>query len=139
MFSDKDIYTQAAEIIDGNTVRNVENGGYTFYISAHRVDWGWRYILDKEVFSTQSQSTKDKCFNIQKEVYLNIEKRKEKLICLGDFFAQQGIFNYSFEFLLIDDFFHIIDWDTDDDKKIFEYLEEKKFGQWDEFYQNSEG
>lgn len=136
IFSDRDVYTQAVEIIDGDTVRNVENGKYSFYSYAYRVNWGWTYIAKKESFTAQRRISKTDFINIRTKVYLNIEKRKEKLMYLADFFNQQGIYNYSFDFLLIDDSFHIIDWDTDDDRKIFDYLEKKNFEQWDNYYEN---
>jgi len=138
LFSDKDIYNQTIEIINGNTVRNLERGVYNFYFIAERINWGWSYRIRKSYISKNKTISNEYFTNILAKVFVSFEKRKDNLICLNTFFNSLGLDNYSFDFLLIDDVFHIIDWDTQNDKKVFDFLEKNNFKLWNDYYMNIE-
>jgi len=133
LFSDRPLSNQVIEVIDGNTVRDLETKKYSFYFRATRIDWGWSYNIEECYLSDSKEAS---ARNLLTNIFLKLEKQKTNVRHLRRFFNRLGLYDFTLDFLLIKGILYIIDWDTGNDKKVFSHLNNSGFNVWNEYYMN---
>jgi len=131
LFSSSSLSNQTIEIIDGNTVRALETKKYSLYFRADRINWGWGYDVKESYFPDDKKALAQKLLT---KVFVELEKQKTKVCDLERFFNDLGLNDFTIDFLLIKDVFYVIDWDTGNDMKVFNYLNTNDFESWNDYY-----
>jgi len=131
LFSNIPLSNQTLEVIDGNTVRNLESKKCNFFFRADRIDWGWSYSIKESYFSVENEVL---AINTLTKVFVEFEKQKTQVYHLGNFFRELGLHDFTLDFLLIKGILYIIDWDTGNDTKVFNYLNTNDFESWNDYY-----
>lgn len=96
------------------------------YLRASRTDWGRRYSIDKIKASTAEDISKNRMISEFIESVKEIELRKEKIESMSQYLKKLGINEYSLEYLIEENRFSFIDWDSQDDLKVIEALIKEK-------------
>jgi len=122
IFLDDSTNNQIIEIIDGDTFRNLEKSRYNIYLVGERINWGRSFKLQTNYLSDSNDVMSFDPMYLMSNAYVNLERIREDIECFSGFLGEIGLNKFSLDFILSDDILQIIDWDTENDKKIYSFL-----------------
>jgi len=116
---------QIVEMINGDSVRYLEKSDYTLYIRTERVNWGWNFQVNDIKYDTGEITDNSIISGYKKafsQICTDIECMRERIEMFRDYLCKFGISDLSLDFLFNGTSTQIIDWDTNNDKKILNSL-----------------
>ena len=134
LFKEYPLYNQAIEIIEGDTIRAIETGEYKAYFRAERIGWGWQYKIMEHRISDGNKILKQYQQEILGKIFVEIENRKTQVENLSSIFQKWGLDVFTLDFILMNNRFYIIDWDTGNDKIVYQQLKASGFNDWNNYY-----
>jgi hypothetical protein len=111
-------------MVDSDSIRDLERHDFNIYIWARRISWGWNFRLCETKNPTGDEKYLCKYYQIFSRLCSELESEKEKIECLGEYFYNLGISNFSLDFLFNGVSNQIIDWDTDNDLRVLNSVDD---------------